>query len=186
VAADSGLDQANRLGIRPDLVVGDMDSVTPDALVAAEASGIAIARHPRNKDATDLELAVDAVAEHGLSAAIIIGGTGGRLAHTLANALLLTRRHDIELEWVTSRARITALGVGASASYALEEGPLVSIIPVGEKAICTSTGLRWPLGGKALTTGSTRGVSNEIVDSPATISVIGGDVLIVHERNHDA
>ncbi len=185
VAADSGLDHANRLGVRPDLVVGDMDSATPDALAAAEASGIAIARHPRNKDATDLELAVDAVAERGFSAAIIIGGTGGRLAHTLANALLLTRRRDVKLEWVTSRARITALAVGASASYALDEGPLVSIIPVGEKASCTSTGLRWPLGGQALTAGSTRGVSNEIIDSPATISVISGDVLIVHERNHD-
>jgi thiamine pyrophosphokinase len=41
------------------------------------------------------------------------------------------------------------------------------------------------LGGQALTAGSTRGVSNEIIDSPATISVISGDVLIVHERNHD-
>jgi thiamine pyrophosphokinase len=103
----------------------------------------------------------------------------------LANALLLTRRRDIELAWVTSRARITALGAGASASYSLEEGPLVSIIPVGDQANCTSSGLRWPLGGQALTAGSTRGVSNEIIDSPATISVISWDVLIVHERNHD-
>lgn len=184
VAADSGLDQANRLGIRPDLVVGDMDSVTPDALAAAAAAGIAIARHSRDKDATDLELAIDAAVDHGFTTATIIGGTGGRLAHTLANAMLLTRRHDVELAWVTSRARINALGPGQSGSYPIEDGALVSIVPVGGPAVCTSDGLRWPLQGEPLTTGSTRGVSNEIISSPAIISVVDGEVLVVHERNH--
>jgi len=183
VAADSGLDQANLLGIQPDLVVGDMDSVTPGALAAAEAAGIPIARYPRDKNATDLELAIDAAADHGYTAATIIGGTGGRLAHTLANALLLTLRRDIELDWVTSRTRINALGPGESGNYPIEIGALVSIIPVSRPAICTSEGLRWPLQDISLTAGSTRGVSNEIVSSPAIISVVDGEVLVVQERD---
>ena len=78
VAADSGLDQAMRLGLRVDLVIGDMDSVSPAALAAAEEQGVVVERHPRQKDATDLELAIDAAVQRGYRSASIIGGTGGR------------------------------------------------------------------------------------------------------------
>ena len=183
VAADSGLDQAMRLGLRVDLVIGDMDSVSPAALAAAEEQGVVVERHPRQKDATDLELAIDAAVQRGYLSASIIGGTGGRLAHTLANAMLLTRRRPIELEWITSHARIRALRRGESASYRAPEGEFISILAVGGAAGCTSSGLRWPLAGAPLRPGETRGVSNEIEHSPATISVIDGQVLTIQERN---
>ena len=61
VAADSGLDLARRLGVPVDLVVGDFDSVDPAGLAAAAAAGSVLERHPVDKDATDLELALDAV-----------------------------------------------------------------------------------------------------------------------------
>ncbi len=182
VAADSGLDQANRLGIRPDLVIGDMDSVTPQALADAESAGVTIVRHPTDKDATDLELAIDAAANEGFLRATIIGGTGGRMAHTLANAMLLLRRREIDLNWLTSHARITALRAGESATYPAADGPLLSVLAVGGPATCVSTGLRWPLDGSPLTTGSTRGVSNEIVGDAATVQITSGQTLLVHER----
>lgn len=182
VAADSGLDQATRLGITPDLVVGDMDSVTPETLAKAEAEGVSIDRYPRDKDATDLELAIDAATQRGFTRATIIGGTGGRLSHTLANALLLTRQREISLDWVTTHATIRALRAGDTAGYSIEEGALVSIVAAGGPAECTTTGLRWPLQGTPLTAGSTRGISNEIIDSPATVSVVNGTVLTIHEK----
>jgi thiamine pyrophosphokinase len=181
VAADSGLDEAVRLGIRPDMVIGDMDSVSTSALADAEASGVEIVRHPEDKDATDLELAIDAVAAAGYARAQIIGGTGGRMAHTLANAMLLTRVRGLALEWVISRARISALRTGETASYHNADGALVSVLAVGGPARCTSTGLRWQLDPKPLQPGSTRGISNEIETSPATVTVIEGQVLIIHE-----
>ena len=98
IAADSGLDQAFRLGISPDLVIGDMDSVTAEALARAEATGVTIERHPVDKDASDLELAIDAAATAGYQQATIIGGTGGRIAHTFANALLLLKERTIALD----------------------------------------------------------------------------------------
>ena len=183
VAADSGLDQAVRLGIRPDLVIGDMDSVSAAALIAAEQAGIAIARHPADKDATDLELAIDATAAAGYTRAQIIGGTGGRMAHTLANAMLLTRVRNLALEWVTTHARIRALRTGESSSHRDADGPLVSVIAVAGPAMCSSTGLRWALESQPLEPGSTRGISNEIDESPATVIVIEGQVLIIHETN---
>lgn len=183
VAADSGLDQANRLGIRPNLVIGDMDSVSAAALIEAEAAGIAIDRHPRDKDATDLELAIDAVVDRGFARATIIGGTGGRMAHTLANALLLTHKREIRLDWVTSHARISALFSGETGTYSITDGELVSVVAVGGPALCSSSGLRWPLDVAPLMPGSTRGISNHISESAATVSVTEGQVLIVHERN---
>jgi thiamine pyrophosphokinase len=183
VAADSGLDQADRLGIRPDLIVGDMDSVSATALAQAEAAGIAIERHPTAKDASDLELAVDAARAHGYDSATIIGGTGGRLAHTLANALLLTRDNDIELEWLTSTATIRSLASGAGHHFPASEGPLLSIIAVSGPAVCASTGLRWALDGKPLQVGATRGISNEIIEPIATVTVHQGVVITVHEKD---
>jgi thiamine pyrophosphokinase len=183
VAADSGLDQANHLGIHPDLVIGDMDSVTPAALAAAEAAGIAIARHPTDKDATDLELAIDATIGQGFTRATIIGGTGGRMAHTLANALLLTRQREIRLEWVMSHAHISALFPGETGTYPIDNGGLLSILAVGGPATCSSTGLRWPLAGAPLNPGATRGISNEVLEPAAAVTVTAGQVLIIHERD---
>jgi thiamine pyrophosphokinase len=183
VAADSGLDQANRLGLRPDLVIGDMDSVQPASLASAERAGIEIKRYPEDKDATDLELAIDAAAAAGFSRATIIGGTGGRMAHTMANTMLLLQERTIELDWLTSRARITALRSGQEKAYPETDGPLLSVLAIGGPARCHSTGLKWPLDDAPLIPGSTRGISNEIVDSSATVRVSGGQALLIHERN---
>ncbi len=183
VAADSGLDQAFRLGLSPDLVVGDMDSVTPEALERAVAAGIDIDRHPVAKDATDLELAIDAAATAGFERATIIGGTGGRMAHTLANAMLLLKERSIALDWKTSRATITAIRSAESRSFRYEDGSLLSVLAIGGPAECDSTGLRWKLDDGLLVAGSTRGISNEIVAAVATVSVASGQVLTVHERN---
>jgi thiamine pyrophosphokinase len=183
VAADSGLDQAFRLGIEPDLVVGDMDSVTTEALQRAAAAGVAIERHPVAKDATDLELAIAAAMRAGFTRATIIGGTGGRMAHTLANAMILLGDRPIELEWLTGEAIIVPLRAGERRSYRRVDGELLSVVAVGGAATCTATGLRWPLDGITIDAGSTRGVSNEIVADEAQVLVEGGHILTVQERN---
>jgi thiamine pyrophosphokinase len=159
-----------------------MDSVSPSALEDAINKGIEVERYPRAKDATDLELAIDAVAQRGFAIATIIGGTGGRMAHTLANAMVLTRRRDIDLDWLTSKAQIAALRTGRRRSFAAIYGTMLSVLAVGESADCTSTGLLWPLDDKPLSVGSTRGISNKIVESSATVTVQNGLVLTVHER----
>jgi thiamine pyrophosphokinase len=183
VAADSGLDHAYSLGLEPDLVIGDMDSVSESALRRATAAGTQIERFPTDKDATDLELAIQAAATAGFDQATIIGGTGGRLSHTLANALVLAVDRGIRLDWLTSHARITGLHVGQTARFVASDGTTLSLLPIGGPAVCTSQGLRWALDRTELHTGSTRGVSNEIVADAAEVSVHAGRLLAIHERN---
>jgi thiamine pyrophosphokinase len=182
VAADSGLDEAYRLGIAPDIVVGDMDSVTAEALAKAEADGVMIERHPIAKDATDLELAIDAAVAKGYGQATIIGGTGGRMAHTLANAMVLLKERTISLDWRTSLATIAPIRTGETRSFGAVNGALLSVLAIGGPAHCASKGLRWPLDPSPLVAGSTRGISNEITEETATVSVSSGQVLTIHER----
>ena len=104
------------------------------------------------------------------------------MAHTLANAMVLLKERTISLDWRTSRATIAAIRTGETRSFHAANGALLSVLAVGGPADCISTGLRWPLSPSPLVAGSTRGVSNEITDETATISVSSGQVLTIHER----
>jgi len=179
IAADSGLEYARRLGLEVNLIVGDLDSVTPDTL--AEYSHVPIERHSPDKDQTDLELAIDAAAGIDASQVIVVGGSGGRIDHLLANAALLTsdRFAGLELSWLTAEARThvvrSALTIHGSA------GDLVSLIPYGGAAVgVTTTGLRWSLENDALPSGTTRGISNEMTGPVARIGLTEGVLLVTH------
>src|SRR5262245_27401189 len=78
IAADGGLDRALALGLRPGIVLGDLDSVSADALASAERDGARVVRHPRDKDATDLELALDEARLLGARRVLVIASAEGR------------------------------------------------------------------------------------------------------------
>ena len=89
IAADAGLELALALGLHVDLVVGDMDSVDPVVLAEASARGVRVDRHPPEKDATDLELALGhAVAEAPARIHVVVGA-GGRVDHAAGNLAVL-------------------------------------------------------------------------------------------------
>jgi thiamine pyrophosphokinase len=182
VAADSGLDLARRLRIPVDLVVGDFDSADPAGLAAAAAAGSVLERHPIDKDATDLELALDAVLRLGRSPVRIVGGAGwDRLDHLLANVLLVAspRYAPLRLCWWVKGAEISP--VHGRLDLAGAPGDLVTLLAVGGPATgVTTTGLRWPLLEETLTTGPTRGVSNELAAASATVSVKTGVLVAIH------
>jgi thiamine pyrophosphokinase len=89
IAADSGLDLARLLGLGVDVVVGDLDSVTPTGLAWARDTGIPIEKASPDKDETDLELAVARATAGGAHRIVMLGGAGGRLDHLLANVAVL-------------------------------------------------------------------------------------------------
>ena len=89
VAADKGLEHALALGLEVTVAVGDFDSASPEAVEVAEAAGVRIERHPGEKDATDLELALDVAATMSPSRILVLASGDGRLDHLLSAALLL-------------------------------------------------------------------------------------------------
>ncbi len=183
VAADSGVHLAEPLQLHVDLVVGDFDSASPDAVERAVAAGARVERHPADKDATDLELAMDAAARAGAERIVVVGGAGGRLDHYLANIALLAspRFAAITLDAFVGAARIRVAHGGASPTEIdAAAGDTVSLLPVGGAARnITTKGLRYPLHGEDLPLGTTRGVSNVVVGAPATVTLGEGTLLVV-------
>jgi thiamine pyrophosphokinase len=180
IAADSGLDHALALGLAVDVVVGDLDSVSPEALAAARDAGVTVDEHPAAKDQTDLELALDTALRAGSRRVFVVGGHGGRLDHLLANAFLLASpayaAMRIEAHWGPARVYVVRDEVAVDAVA----GDLVTLLPVGGAAEGVETeGLLYPLRGEPLLPGSTRGVSNVFVGDSARIRLRGGVLLAV-------
>lgn len=185
IAADSGLHIAHDLGLTVDLVVGDFDSATTEAVAAARAAGAHVEGHPADKDATDLELALEAALVRALSPTIVLGGASfDRIDHFVANALLLAspRFAPLHAQWWVKGAHIVPVHDRVELSG--RPGDVVTLLAVGGTATdVTTTGLRWSLGGEALEAGSTRGVSNEMIAGVATIDVGAGNLLAIHNRS---
>lgn len=180
IAADSGLDHATALGIAVDRVVGDLDSVTPAALAAARAAGVRVEQHPAAKDASDLELALDAALAHGADRLIVLGGWTGRLDHLLATALLLAGPSYANVEVSARLGTATVRVVRRQAALAGRPGDLLSLLPVhGPARRVRTTGLRFPLRGEDLHPGSSRGLSNEFTEPAARVSLDAGVLLAI-------
>ncbi len=183
VAADSGVHLAEGLGLHVDCVVGDMDSADPAVVDAAEQAGATIERHPADKDATDLELALVVAQRRGVDRVVIVGGAGGRLDHFLANVALLAapRFATLGIEARFGDARVTVVR-GAHPPVEIDgvEGDLVTLLPAGANARgVTTKGLQYPLHGEDLPLGTTRGVSNVIVDAAVSVALDDGTLLVV-------
>jgi thiamine pyrophosphokinase len=186
IAADSGLDHAAALGLSVDVLVGDLDSATATAVRAAEAAGVRIERHPVDKEATDLELALEHALAIGAGRVTVVSGGGGeRLDHHLAELVLLAapRFAPLHLDARIGAARVVPVHAGDAVSLQGAPGGVLTLIALGGPASgITTAGLRWPLRAETLEPGSTRGVSNEIVSGPVRVEISGGSLLVVGPR----
>jgi thiamine pyrophosphokinase len=183
IAADSGLHQAGPLGLHVDYVVGDLDSAAPELVERARADGAVVERHPPDKDATDLELALDRARAVGAERITVVGGAGGRLDHFVANVTLLAsgRFADLEIDARLDDAYVAVAQGGRPAlAIAGTPGSLLTLLPAGGDAIgITTTGLQYPLHDATLAPGTTRGVSNVLADAPASVVLRHGTLLVI-------
>jgi thiamine pyrophosphokinase len=180
IAADRGLEHALALGLDVTVAVGDFDSAAPEAVAAAEESGIRIERHPAEKDATDLELALDVAAEMEPERILVLGSASGRLDHLLSLVLLLASNRysgpQIDAELGDARVHV----IRGARDLVGEPGEVVTLLPAHGPAYSVRTqGLAFPLHGDTLEPGSTRGVSNVFTEARARIEVRYGVVLAI-------
>jgi len=180
VAADRGAAHALALGLRVELAVGDFDSIPAPALEALERSGARLERHPSAKDATDLELALDAAAALAPSRILVVGGASGRLDHRLGELLLLGAEAyaGVEVDALLGRARVHV--IRGERHLAGRQGELISLFAVnGAARGVVSEGLVYPLRGEVLAPGSSRGVSNLFAADAARVALESGVVIAV-------
>ena len=183
VAADGGARHALALGLIPDLVIGDLDSITPADLQRVRASGAEIERHPVDKDATDLELALDRVQSWGSEEVLLLGAWGGRLDQSLANLFLLANPRYRSMRLSLASGRQTAWIVRDQLVIRGQAGDIVSVLALSPQVtgLTYDDGLRWRLQGVTLSFGSSRGVSNEMTAPQATIRLQSGVLLVMHQ-----
>ena len=183
VGADSGVDFAHALGVKVDVAVGDMDSVSPDGLRRAEAEGARVERHPAEKDKTDLELALDVALQSGATDLLVVGVGGGRLDHLLANVLLLASPAwaPCRITAIAGRARLHVVRGGEPVTeLKAEVGELLTLLAVGGDARgITTSGVRYALRDEPLAAATSRGVSNVVESTPVTIELKDGTLLAV-------
>lgn len=180
LCADGGIRHAEMLGIWPDVVIGDLDSLPNGARNTLEARGVCVALHPRGKDETDLELALLYAVEQGAQRITVLGARGGRLDHELGNLLLLAhpdlRGIDVRF-WADRQEAVLVVGKRVLTG---KPGDLLSLLPIGGDAHgITTDGLEYALRDDTLYLGRARGVSNVFVDSRATVSLSSGLLLAV-------
>jgi thiamine pyrophosphokinase len=180
VAADGGADHALALGRRVDVAVGDFDSISEAGLEALERAGARVERHPVEKNATDLELALDVALGLAPRRVVVVGGVEGRLDHLLGELLLLGADvyAGVELDALLGGATVHVVrgerAIGGTA------GETISLFALHGPAYGVVTdGLVYPLRGETLAPGSSRGISNLFAGPEARISVEQGVVLVV-------
>jgi len=178
-AADSGLDTVVAWGLEPGLIVGDMDSVSSPEIVRRFPRAELILAE-RDKDETDTELALSAIAARGADRVVLAGGGEGRLDHLLAIRSIFERRAALRpSEWHTAGEALFLVEEGRSLALDAIPGSLVSVFPLAAGAEgMTSEGLKWPLAGLSWGAGGC-GVSNVAVMGRFAVTAGKGDLLVV-------
>jgi thiamine pyrophosphokinase len=189
IAADGGANHLMKMGILPEIVIGDLDSVDEDTLFEFTSAEVEVEQYSEDKDETDIELALRYAVELRPAAILVIGALGGRLDQTLANLSIVTdpalpaidiRLDDGVEEAFFCRAKTAK---GGQAEIQGRSGDIVSLIPWhGPVEGVTTEGLQWPLYAETLYPDKSRGISNIMLADSASVSLQSGLLLIVHRR----
>lgn len=181
IAADSGANTAVKLGIFPEIVVGDLDSIDTATKKVLQTKKTPFITSPTEKDETDTELAVDYAIQHGATKITLLGGIAGdRFDHIVANLFLATK-YKIPIMFIQGK-QISWIAKGPSEQIIRgKKGDLLSLIPLQQDAIgITTKHLYYPLNNGTLTFGRPRGISNVLTKNHADVSFEKGILLFVH------
>lgn len=184
IAADGGANHCDRLGVVPNMLIGDLDSVDPGILRQFAQRGVTIDRHPPVKDETDLELALDLALAKGATAVWLFGALGGRWDMSLANILLCAEEKyqalSITLPGSDCLMHILHPGKEFTVHRLPPPGRKVSLLPLqGDVLGLTLHGFEYPLRDATLRFGSTQGISNVLTGPSGTVHLQKGVLLCV-------
>ncbi len=174
VCADGGANKARKLGIRPNVIIGDLDSIsTATRKFFSSITTIQV----RSQYSTDLEKALDYLVRHKYLNAVVVGAMGGRPDHSLSNLSIL-KKYNKRIRLLFSDSLCDIQIVGRRITFESTIGEVVSLLPLGRCEGITTSGLEFPLRDEPLELGVREGTSNRAVSSPVSISVKKGSLLL--------
>jgi len=178
IAADSGYATAQKLGITPDITMGDFDSYR-DAL----PTGMNVLRVACEKDVTDTMLACEYAKEHGCRYITIIGGTGGRIDHSLSNVLYLEglRREGVRVKLTDGENTVQMILDETVTVPKPDDGGYFSVFAL-DTCVVTQTGCKYPLDRAQLIRQMPYAVSNEVTGEYAAVTVEGAAILVMSRK----
>ncbi len=186
IAADGGAKHILQLGRRPNVLIGDLDSITREAQQELEKTNTEIIQFSRDKNETDLELAITHAINLNPPQIVIVAALGNRLDQTLGNISLMTSSQLAHFDVRLDDGVNEVLFCREQAQVHGKSGDIVSLVPwQGDVTGVVTSGLKWPLQSEILYSNKTRGISNEMLDEIATIKNESGLLLVIHTRTVD-
>jgi len=185
VAVDNGMRHLVTLNLTPHLLIGDLDSIDPTHVEYLQDKSVEIKIFPPEKDQTDLELALDLVIQKGFKRILLVAALGGRLDQTLANIALLGRDDLKDIDIRMEDGQTMVFMMHKVTRFETSPGDTISLIPLdGPVTGITTQGLAYPLKNETLYPHQTRGISNQMTQSTATVNLQHGLLLCIHQTNH--
>lgn len=184
ICADGGLEKANDLGVVPNIILGDFDSVNSSVLSNYKSLNIETVAYPSEKDYTDMELAINHAVEKGFKEIVLIGASGTRLDHTVANMLFIERfyKRNINIKIIDNNNIIQMVTDNMAIPY--RENYYVSIIPFSDNIEgLTLKGFKYPLNNVKVERGSTLCISNEISENIGVIQLKKGSAFVIISKD---
>jgi thiamine pyrophosphokinase len=173
VCADGGANAAAKLGVVPDLIIGDLDSILPATV--KRFSGVT-ARRIADQNSTDLEKALTWAVKNGYKEVRVLGATGGRLDHAVGNLSALVKfSRKIVVTFHDTDGELSV--VGSERIFDVPVGTIVSLLPMTLCEGVMTRGLKWELRYESLVLGQREGTSNVVVATPVTVKVRRGELL---------
>lgn len=181
VAVDGGLKHLISLHIKPDLAIGDFDSLTLEQMEYLENHQIPKLQLQTRKNETDLEIAIQTAFQMGYKEIVLLGVLGGRLDHTLENLFILTKPEWKKVKFIIldGDQKIYVIRNFKEVNASIDD--IFSLIPLSNKVTQVSTeGLFYPLKKEDLFRKNARGISNLAVSEVVSIRIKSGILLCFH------
>ena len=187
IAADSGMNFLHKNGIVPDIIAGDFDSAKEESVAYFQClNDVQVIKLNPVKDDTDTEFVIREAIRRGATEITVLGATGTRLDHVLANVNLLGigLEEGVSIQLVDKHNCIRMISDTIEITKNEQFGDYVSVLPVkGDAKGVTLEGLKYPLKDADIPCFSSLGVSNEIKEDVAKISVKQGVLLVIESRD---
>jgi thiamine pyrophosphokinase len=185
IGVDGGCDYLAQYHYIPDVIIGDFDSIDKEVMTLFLEKKVKVLKYKAEKDMTDTHIAIEYAIKEGADELLLLGATGTRLDHTLANIFLLERYSKVVgCKMIDHNNEITFISNGESVELTQKHYQYVSLLPISNQVCGVVTkGLKYSLKGATLKRSDSFGISNELVQDTGSVQIEEGVLAIIQSKD---